>query len=250
VVEPKKKKKDNIRLVLVLLLFAAGVLGIFVYKRTAERNSLARQIASLSPRGAPPQTVEDLRKAIALYEKKIEEHVRDAAKAGVYWKILGSRLMDGAGKEPLYGQALEALENAVRYYPEDESIHYLIGVSSESLAQSEYFSPSEAAEHYRIAEAAYLRAIDINGRYGKALYGIGALYVFGLDRSSEAIPYLERFLEINKSDTSAMFVLARAYYVTEEDEKAVELYDRIISLGKSAEVKNQAEINKQQVLNR
>jgi tetratricopeptide (TPR) repeat protein len=244
----KPGKKQNVRLVITLLIFAAGILGIFIYKRVSERNSLARQIADLSPRGAPPQTIEDLRKAIALYEKKIEEHVKDAAQTGVYWKILGSRLMDGKGKEPLYGEALDALENAARYYPEDEAIHYLIGVSAGNLARSEYFSPAEAAEHYRIAEAAYLRAIDLNERYAKALYGLAVLYVFNLDRPAEAIPYLERFLDINKRDTDGMFVLAAARYMTEDYEAAVELYDKIIGLTKNSEIKKQAEANKQQVL--
>jgi tetratricopeptide (TPR) repeat protein len=213
-------------------------------KKIATRNSLASRIADLSPRGAPPGTIEDLRKAIDLYQKKIDEHVRDAAQTGVYWKILGSRLID----KKLYGEALEALENAVSYYPEDETIHYLIGLSAGTLAKSEYFSRAEAVRHFDISESAYRRAIDIDGNYGKALYGISVLYVFELERPADAVPYLERFLDINKSDTDAMFVLARAYYMTQKYEEAVGMYDRIIGLTKDAAVKNQAEQNKQQVM--
>jgi tetratricopeptide (TPR) repeat protein len=226
----------------VLVVIVALVVGIFVYKRFAERNSLARQIADLSPKGAPPQGIEDLRKAIALYEKKIEAHVQDAAQTGVYWKILGSRLMD----KGLYGEALEALEQAARYYPEDETVHYLIGVSSGISAKSDYFSQSESL--FRTAEQAYLRAIDIDGRYAKALYGLAVLYVFELERPTEAVPYLERFLDINKSDTDAMAVLARAYYMTENYEAAIGLYDRIIDTSKDAENKAQAGVLKQQVM--
>jgi tetratricopeptide (TPR) repeat protein len=180
-----------------------------------------------------------------LYEKKLDEHVKDAAQTGVYWKILGSRLMDN---KQMYGEALEALENAVRYYPEDETIHYLIGVCAGNLAQSEYFSPEEAAEHFRTSEAAYLRALNIDGRYGKALYGLSVLYVFTLNRPLEALPYLERFLDIHKSDTDAMFVLAAAHYMTENYQGAVDQYDRIISLTKDKNVKAQAETNRQQVM--
>lgn len=243
-----KGKAEKTRLVLVLLLFAAGISGIFIYKKIAARNSLAGQIAELSPRGAPPQSIEDLRKAIALYERKIENHVKDAAQTGVYWKILGSRLMDG--RQPLYGEALEALENAVRYFPEDEAVHYLIGVSAGNLARSEYFSEAEAGEHFRIAEAAYLRAIDINGRYAKALYGLSVLYVFALDRPAEAVPYLERFLDINTQDTDGMFVLAAALYMTEDYEASVNMYDKIISTTKNKNIKAQAETNRQQVMDR
>ncbi|MCL1812150.1 MAG: tetratricopeptide repeat protein [Treponema sp.] len=232
--------------IIILIILAAGITGVFVYKKIAARNSLAAQIAALSPRGAPPQSIEDLRKAIALYEKKIDEHVKDAAQTGIYWKILGSRLMDS--RQPLYGEALEALQTAARYFPEDETVHYLIGVSAGSLARSEYFSPGEQAEHYRIAEAAYLRALDLQGRYGKALYGLGVLYVFNLDRPEEAIPYLELFLDINKRDTDGMFVLASARALTGDFAGAADLYDRIIGLTKDQKVKDQAELNKQKVM--
>jgi tetratricopeptide (TPR) repeat protein len=234
------------RSVIILVILAAGIIGVFVYKRFAERNSLARQIADLSSRGAPPQGVDDLRKAIALYEKKIEAHVQDAAQTGVYWKILGSRLID----KKLYGEALEALEQAARYYPEDEAVQYLIGLSAGITAKSEYFSEVEAASRFRTAEQAYLRAIDIDERYAKALYGLSVLYVFELDRPAEAVPYLERFLDINKSDTDAMFVLARAYYMIENYEEAVGLYDRIIGLTKDPVKKAQADANKQQIMDR
>ncbi|MDR2048393.1 MAG: tetratricopeptide repeat protein [Treponema sp.] len=236
----------TVRSVAILVIIAAGLVGIFAFKRFAERNSLARQIADLSPRGAPPQGIDDLRKAIALYEKKIEAHVQDAAQTGVYWKILGSRLID----KKLYGEALEALEQAARYYPEDETVHYLIGISSGISAKSDYFSQSESASLFGTAEQAYLRAIDIDGRYAKALYGLAVLYVFELNRPVEAVPYLERFLDINKSDTDAMAVLARAYYMIENYEAAAGLYDRIIDLTKDPEKKAQAGALKQQVMDR
>ena len=232
--------------VFILIILIVGIFGIYMYKKIATRNSLASQIAALSPRQTPPQSVEELRKAIGLYEKKIEEHIKDAAQTGSYWKILGSRLMDG--RQPLYGEALNALQNAVRYYPEDETIHYLIGVSAGNLGRSEYFSPMEQAEHYRISEAAYLRAIDLQGRYSKALYGLGVLYVFALNRPMEAIPHMELYLDINKRDTDGMFILASAYYMTENYEGAVRLYDNIISISKDQNVRNQAEQNKQQVM--
>ena len=240
-------KKGMARSVVIVIILAVGITGVFVYKKIAARNSLAAQIAALSPRGAPPQSIEDLQKAVALYEKKIEEHRKDTIQTGIYWKILGSRLMDG--KEPPYGEALLALENAVRYYPEDESIHYLIGVCAGSLARSEYFSPVDQAEHYRIAEAAYLRAIDLYGRYGRPLYGLGVLYVYNLNRPAEAIPYLELYVDINKRDTDGMFVLAAARYKTEDFAGAVDLYDQIIGLTKNGDVKKQAEQNRQQVMN-
>jgi len=239
-------RKGMVKSVFIFLLVAAGIIGIFAYKKIALRNSLAARIASLSSRGAPPQSIEDLRLAIDLYGKKIEEHIQDAGKTGIYWKILGSRLMEG--RKPMYGEALDALEQAVRYYPEDESIHYLIGVSAGNMARAEYFSPEDRAEHYRISEEAYLRAIDLHPRYGRALYGLSVLYVYELERPEEARPLLERYMEINPNDTSGMFVFAAANYMIEDYASAVDWYDRIIRTTKEKDEKKQAEDLRQQVM--
>jgi len=239
-------RKGMVKSIFLLILVAAGITGIIVYKKIALRNSLAARIAALSPRGAPPQSIEDLRAAIDLYGKKIEEHIQDAGRTGIYWKILASRLMEG--KKPMYGDALDALEHAVQYYPEDESIHYLIGVSAGNMAKAEYFSPEDQAEHYRVSEAGYLRAIDLHPRYGRALYGLAVLYVYELNRPEEARPLLERFMEINPNDTSGMFVFAAANYMVEDYAAAVDWYDRIIRTTKEKDEKNQAEQLRQQVM--
>ncbi|MDR0599960.1 MAG: tetratricopeptide repeat protein [Treponema sp.] len=236
-------KQGMAKSVIILIILAGGISGIFAVKKVLARNTLAARIAALSPRGTP-QGIEDLRKAIDLYERKIEEHVKDAAQTGIYWKILGNRLID----KKLYGEALEALENAARYYPEDETIQYLIGISAGTLAKSEHVSPQRKQALREECELAYLRAIEIYERYGKALYGLSVLYVFELGRPAEAVPYLERLLEVHRGDTDGMFVLAAAYYMTENYQAAVDLYDRIGGLTKDKDVKIQAERNKGQVM--
>ncbi|MBP5465576.1 MAG: tetratricopeptide repeat protein, partial [Treponema sp.] len=77
---------------------------------------------------------------------------------------------------------------------------------------------------------------------------IGVLYVFELDQPDSAIPYLERFLETQKRDSDAMFVLARAYYQTYQFDKAVVMYDKIIALDPNAEKTAEAKANKKVVL--
>jgi tetratricopeptide (TPR) repeat protein len=241
-----KGKKNYVKPLAILLGIVVIVAAIVVFQKVQARNSLADQIAELSPRGAPPQSIEDLRKAITLYEAKIEEHVKDTAQTGIYWKILANRLVD----KKLYGEALEALERAVYYYPEDVSLHYLIGISAGEMAKSAYFpdAPESAESYYRISEQGYLRALELSERYTKAMYGLSVLYVFELDRPAEAIPLMLRFLDINTGDISAMFLLARAYYMTSDFEAAAALYDRIISKTKDAKIKARTEELKKQVL--
>ena len=102
--------------------------------------------------------------------------------------------------------------------------------------------------YFKLAEEAYLRALELDPRYARALYGLGVLYTFELDEPAKAIPYLETLLEIEKLHTDGMFALARAYYATYEFDKAIEMYDKIIETTKSPEKKAQAEANKKVVL--
>jgi len=238
--------KDKLRAIVILLLVITAFVGIFIYKNVSTRNTLASRIAALSSRKVNPKTVKELRKAIDVYGKKIEQHVSDISGIGIYWKLLGSKLMDET--KPMYGEALDALKEAARYHPEDESIHYLIGMAAGNMAKAEYVSPEDKAEYFRISEAAYLRAIDLYDSYGRALYGLGVLYVFELKRPEEAIPCLNRFLELEKFDIKGMFALAAAKYMVQDYAGSTDLYDRIVSLSKNKEEKKNAEQLKRQVM--
>ena len=102
--------------------------------------------------------------------------------------------------------------------------------------------------YLKLAETAYLRAIELEPRYVRALYALSVLYVYNLGENEKAIPHLEKLLTISTRDVDAMFVLARAYYCTYEFDKACDMYDKIISVTKSTDKKADAEANKKIVL--
>ncbi|WP_461246377.1 tetratricopeptide repeat protein [Treponema sp. R6D11] len=229
-----------------LILIAVCVFVYFVYKEAMQKTNreLAKRIAELSPRGGPPETIDGLRKAIALYEDQIERNVREGAQTGTYWKILAIRLAD----KNMHNDALDAFERAIYFNTEDATIYYLTGVSAASAAKSLVGFSSNADKErnrlYKLSENSYLRALELDATYAKPMYGLGILYVFELDRPLDAIPYLERYLKINVSDVSAMFVLARAYYSTEKYSDAIDCYDRIINRTKDKNIKEEALKNK------
>ena len=109
-------------------------------------------------------------------------------------------------------------------------------------------TPKVKYNYLKLAEEAYLRAIEIEDRYVRALYGLGVLYVFELDEPAKSIPHLEKALTIDTKNIDAMFVLARAYYSNYEFDKSAQMYDKIINTTKSAEKKATAEENKKTVL--
>ena len=239
-------KKVKEYLVAILIIAAVGSLLFFIYQRGSSRTNreLARRIAELSPRGGPPETIEGLRQAIAIYEDQIERNVREGAQTGVYWKILSTRLAD----RNLHNEALDALERAIFYNPEDPILYYLTGVSAAVVAKSKVGftagAEREREQFYRLSENAYIRAMELDITYTRAMYGLAVLYVFELDRPEEAIPYLDRYLQIQTTDFSAMFILARAYYMLENFSQAIEIYDRIISRARDQSMRDEALNNK------
>ncbi len=234
---------------IVLVAVAGAILAFVAYRSQAARAAFATRVAEMGSGGAPPETIEGLKKAIAAYEDRIEAVVADAGKAGIYWKLLAVRLQDKA----MHGEALEALERAIAYFPEDASLFYRAGISASIVAKStlDFSFNGRNVERERLlsfAEDAHLRAIALDGRFSRPLYALGILYVFELDRSAEAIPLLERYLELESRDADAMFVLARAYYVTGGYQKAVDLYDRILATTKDDAKRREAEANKKAAL--
>jgi len=158
----------------------------------------------------------------------------------VYWKILAVRLADRG----MYRDALAALERALQFNATDPTLLFLTGESASIIAanalQFSVSSVSEKEHYYRLAESAYLRSIEQDAIYAKPLLGLGMLYTFDLERPAEAIPYLERYINVSSSDISGMFVLARAYFMTRNYEEAIALYDRIIARSKDSTVRGEA----------
>jgi tetratricopeptide (TPR) repeat protein len=246
-----KRIKDAFWGILVLLIISVLVVMVYRYEAGKSHRDLAKRIAELSPRGGPPETIEGLRAAIAAYEDQIELNVKEGAQTGVYWKILATRLADRS----MHRDALAALEKAVYYNAEDPTPFYLTGLSAAVVAKSSLDFPGGSAspggereKYFALAESAYLRALELDPDYTKPMYGLGILYTFELDRPAEAVPHLTRYLELMSSDVNAMFTLARAYYMTENYNGAMELYDRILSRAKDPSQKAEAQNNKEFIM--
>lgn len=196
-----------------------------------------------------PTTIDELEEAIGKYQKRVADMQLADTQIGIWYKILGTRYLDNK----MYGKALECFQAALQYHPENQNLYYYVGVCASYMSHAaldfEARGTSEKKKHYlELAETAFLRAIEIEPRYGRALYSLGVLYVYELDECDKAIPYLEKLLTIEKRHTDGMMVLARAYFVNYEYDKAVEMYDKIIETSKSSEKREAAEANKKIVL--
>ena len=148
---------------------------------------------------------------------------------------------------------MEAFRMATTYYPANQNLYYFVAVcagfmANQALDYSATGSTAQKFNYLKLAESAYLEAIKLDPKYARALYGIGVLYIFELEEPGKAIPYLETLAEVEKRNVDGLFLLANAYYQTFEFERAMEIYDEIISITTSSEDKAQAEANKRKVL--
>ncbi|MDR0410674.1 MAG: tetratricopeptide repeat protein [Treponema sp.] len=242
-------KKDYIIGIGVIIVIAALIVSGSVIRKIQLRGEEAERIADIS-NSKSPQTIDDLKKTIAAYEKQLTQCLKASSKTATYWKILSTRLQD----KGQHAEALEALQNAIEHAPEDSSLFYMTGISAAIMAKSGLAFPG--AENSRrayltLAEESYLRSIDIKPDYDRPLYGISILYVFELDKTVEAISYLERYIALNAKNpegaADAMFVLARAYYTIGNNVKAAEQYDLILNTSKNKDKHLQAALLRQQV---
>jgi len=235
------KVKDAIIGLFVVVSFGAFIVLVYHFEKERGYRDLAKRIVGLSPRGKSPETIDDLKRAIALYENQIELNVKIGAQTGVYWKILAIRLAD----KGMHKDALEAFDRALYYNADDPTIFYLTGESASVAAASTLpfndNSVREKERYQRLAESAYLRAIDPT--YAKPRLGLGILYTFDMNRPADALPHLEKYMQIGPNDIGGMFVTARAYYMTENFERSIDLYNRILSRTKDPKVKTEAQNN-------
>lgn len=222
---------------------------LFLFSSCGVSNKRIIRMQKMEEGVGSPTTIEELKTAIEKYDARIADLQLSQSQVGIWYKILGTRYLDNK----MYGEALKAFQSALQYYPDNQNLYYYVGICAGYMSHTalDYNATGNMEQKYnylKLAETAYLRAIEIEPRYSRALYALSVLYVYELDEPAKAIPYLEKVLDIEKKHTDAMFILARAYYSTYEFDKAVEMYDKIISVTTSDKKKADAEANKKIVL--
>lgn len=225
------------------------ILFIIVLSSCGVNPNYIKKIQSMEEGVSSPTTIDELKTAISKYENRVEDIMLAQQSVGIWYKILATRYID----KQMYGEALSVLQKAIMYYPVNQNLYYYVGVCAGYMAKAELdFSAtgntSKKQNYLRLSESGYLRAIELEPTYARSLYGLAVLYVFDLDESNKAIPLLEKLLTIEKRHVDAMFVLARAYYVDYQFEKAVNMYDLILSTTGDSQKIADAQLNKKIVL--
>lgn len=242
-------KKNRIRLFAV----AAAASCIFSFASCSPTYKSVKRMQRMEEGVGNPTTKEELEAAIKKYEKRAMDLTLSEEQTGIWYKILATRYLD----LQMYGRAMGYFQKALEYFPDNANLYYYVGMCATYLANSQMdFDAQGSASEYlikrnnylKLAESAYIQAVAINPKYYRAMYTLGVLYAFQLNDGAKAIPHLEKFLSTQKKDTDGMFVLARAYAMEGEYDKAVELYDKIISYKSNDENVKNAKKNKKDIL--
>lgn len=231
------------------IFFVTLLATVLLFSSCGPNSNQIRRMQALEEGVSNPLTAAELEDAIKKYQNRVEDIINADIKVGVWYKLLGTRYLDNK----MYGKALENFRMATEYYPENQNLYYYVGLCAGFMSKSAFDydltgSDRERLRYLELAESAYLRAIAIEPRYVRALYGLSVLYIFELDEPVKAVPLLEVVMDVEKKNIDAMFLLARAYFSVDRGEDAVAVYDRILSITKSEQTIKEAKDNKAFVL--
>jgi len=199
---------------------------------TRARNELASRMAAEENQAAENQAAEnqaadrkrisELKSNIREVEREVEKTVESVRSSGTYWRLLGLKYMD----YKMWGEAASAFDEAISIYPEHAFLLYNRALSIAQLSLSADTQEQKTAYLLR-AEQGYRRAISIDPRFTPPMYALAILLVFEFEDPLEARSLLEDYLEIERSDIKARFLLARVYTVLGDDKGALRLYREI-----------------------
>ncbi|MBP5569006.1 MAG: tetratricopeptide repeat protein [Treponema sp.] len=234
---------------IAIVLLGLFCISLFTGCKDSGKKILKKRIENMEKSSGKPMSEEEIKAAIDQYYDDIEEIQKKNMQIAIWYKMLGTRMLDK--KE--YGTALQYFQKALEITPDNSVLYFYAGecaafLGNASLDIDASGNLQKRINYYQMAEDAYLKALAIDDKYVYALLGIGILYSYQMDNSQAAIPYLERLLAIDKKNIDAMFVLARCYYLTKQYDMALQYYDLIIDTSKVKATIETAEENKQKVL--
>ncbi len=228
-----------------------SLVAIFFLFAACSKSSVSlKRMQQLEEGVSNPNTIDELKDAIAKYERRAMDLVTTEAQEGIWYKMLGVRYLE----KQMYVRAYDSFSKAITFYPDNANLYFNKAACAGFIANSQVekkiddLPKDDSVDYLKTSEAAYLRALAINERYYQAMYGLGVLYVFQMKEYEKAIPYLKTFLETQTKNTDGMFALACAYYLTGSYAEAISLYDKIIELKPNEQKVKDAEKNKKLAL--
>lgn len=235
----------TVGMVFLLLFLLSMLIGCNDRTKQMLQRLMATQPEQYQGEGVTEEKLEELKREIKKFEDEITELVKKQSELGIYYRMLGMEYFD----QEMYGPALELFREGMEIYPNNRLLHYYAGVSQSQLAKAE----AEEEKREKLFEQAayyYERAIELKENYVDALYALSVLYVFELDRPSDALPHVRKILQLRDEHYRAEFLLARIRVEEGRVEEAMELYQNIAENAPQQDMVERARENRERLMRR
>ena len=228
----------KMRIVLIFLLIP--FVFLLFSCRPRRNNELAQRVYELEQIGsteAEPDDIKEIRKDINHWEKELNDAISAGKNTGRYYRVLGLKFLD----YKMFAPGRDSFSRAIEITPENGRLYYYRAVSLSKLAVSRDDEDEKAGE-LAAAEKDYLKAIALDPRFMPPYYSLGILYIYELSRPFEAGPYLNKYLDIERSDGRALLLYGQLLEQMEQPEKAMDQYTKLMSLSGYTAEKEQASL--------
>ena len=206
----------------ICIILCTVVLGACEYKSFFQSAAPRESI----PESHTAQRIAEYNQKIEEYREELQSAVQAAGNIASFSKWLAIEYI----KVDMFGFALESLQEALLVEPNNEVLFYLSGISAMYLAKIHDTHAPERTQLMRRAEYSFVRSIEIKSDYSDPLLGISVLYIFEQNRSDDALPYLNKALEIDSSNPYVHALLGRISSENGENERAAQYYERAAEL--------------------
>ncbi len=196
--------------------------------RPGRNRDLAERVYELENIGSSeedPEKIREIKKEINRWEKELNDAIDAARHTGRFYKTLGLKYMD----YKMFGPAARSFSRAIEITPENARLYYYRGVANGRLAVSRDDAVQKAEELLSV-EKDYLRAVSLESRFMPPYYSLAVLYIYELGRPFEAASYLDKYLEVERSDGRALLLYGQLLEQMGRQEEAVDIYRKLLSL--------------------
>ena len=209
----------------ICTIFCTVVLGACEYKSFFQSGTPRENM----PESHTAQRIAEYNQKIEEYREELQAAVQAAGNIASFSKWLAIEYI----KMGMFGLALESLKEALLIEPNNEVLFYLSGISAMYLAKIHDTHAPERIQLMRAAEYSFIRSIEIKSDYHDPLLGISVLYIFEQNRSDDALPYLNKALEIDSNNPYVQALLGRISSEKGENERAAQYYERAAELDRA-----------------
>ncbi len=195
----------------------------------------SEKIAQIQSRGqSPEEQIKKIQDELRNRQEHFQEVLESAADVADYHKLLGVAYME----QKMYALGLQSLREALVIEPENEILHYLVGLAAANLARIYQQDSKEYSELIATAQHRYIRSIELNNTYADPLYALAVLYLFENESPEDALVYLDRYSAIRSNNPRSYVLYGRAYAMLNDKHQAITYYQRAAdALGDAPEVK-------------